>query len=80
MFKKLKEIFRGVPLPEPKGGMVLEHRYWGDWHLIKILRVSNDKKAVIYKHIRSSGIDSSEISNNHQVNWVEVCKNYKEQE
>jgi hypothetical protein len=35
MFKKLKEIFRGVPLPEPKGGMVLEHRDWGDWHLIK---------------------------------------------
>lgn len=49
-----KFLFKRVP--EPKVGMRLEHPTWGkEWSEIEIVKVSKNKKEIMYKYITARG-------------------------
>lgn len=51
MFK----FFKRKPKIEPKVGMVLVDKTWGDYNKIQITRVSEDKKDIMYIFLRVKG-------------------------
>jgi hypothetical protein len=58
MFDFLKTLFNTEPEPEPKVGDILVDRTWGDYNKIGIVKVSENKKEVMYKFLIIKGNDA----------------------
>lgn len=72
MFDLLRIAFN-IGIPEPKVGTILADKIWGgDYTKIEIVKVSEDKKEVIYKFLKTKG-ELSCSGSTYSGTWRFLC-------
>lgn len=77
MLDYFKILFNDVP--EPSVGDILVDKVWGDYNKIEIVRISENKKEVLYKFLKVKGttaISGDSYSGNWKYLYTDVYKKY----
>lgn len=70
MFDLIRLAFN-IGIPEPKVGTILVDKIWDNYTKIEIVRVSENKKEVLYKFLTAGGEKGS--SGTYTATWKYLC-------